>query len=256
MRPGTTLTYLFTESGLRDLGRFVDKKTLFAFDLDGTLAPITADPRKVRISKEIQKGLALLNVRTVVAIITGRSREDAQSRLGIVPRFLIGNHGAEGLPGWEARERDFAEISLGWEKQLRQFLPPANVSGISIENKGSTLSVHYRAAEDQEKAQALVLRGMDLLVPHPRTIKGKCVENLLPKSAPDKGTAIRYLLDLSGCSRGLYVGDDVTDEEVFRLDGDHLLTIRVGTRGSSQARYRLRKQSEVARLLEEINGRL
>lgn len=256
MRPGTSLPYLFTESGLRDLGRFVDKKTLFAFDLDGTLAPITADPRKVRISKEIQKGLALLNVRTVVAIITGRSREDAQSRLGIVPRFLIGNHGAEGLPGWEARERDFVKISLTWERQLRLLIPLENFSDITIENKGATLSVHYRASRNKEETRDFLLKSIEKLTPGPRRIPGKCVENLLPLTAPDKGTAIRYLLDLSGCSRGLYVGDDVTDEEVFRLDGDHLLTIRVGARGSSQARYRLRKQSEVARLLEEINGRL
>ncbi len=139
MKPGITLPYLFTESGFRDLDRFVDKKTLFAFDLDGTLAPITTDPRTIRISKNTQKGLAHLIARAAVAIVTGRSRDDARSRLGIVPQFLIGNHGAEGLPGWQARERDFAEISLDWERQLRRLLPPEKISGIRIENKGTTL---------------------------------------------------------------------------------------------------------------------
>ena len=60
MKPGTTLTYLFTESGLWDLDRFVDKKTLFAFDLDGTLAPITSDPRTIQISGKIRSELARL----------------------------------------------------------------------------------------------------------------------------------------------------------------------------------------------------
>lgn len=256
MKPGTTFSYLFTESGFRDLDRFVNKKTLFAFDLDGTLAPISPDPRTIRISGKTRKGLARLINLAVVAIVTGRSRSDAQAHLGIVPQFLIGNHGAEGLPGWEVRERDFAEISLAWERQLRQLIPPEDVSGIGIENKGTTLSIHYRAAGNKRQTRDLLLQGIQKLIPGPRRIPGKRVENLLPVTAPDKGTAIRYLLDLSEASMGLYVGDDATDEEVFRLDGDRLLTIRVGTGSRSRARYRLRKQSEVARLLEEINCRL
>lgn len=256
MKPGTTFPYLFTESGFRDLDRFVNTKTLFAFDLDGTLAPISPDPRTIRISGKTRKGLARLINLAVVAIVTGRSRSDAQAHLGIVPQFLIGNHGAEGLPGWEARERDFAEISLTWERQLRQLIPPEDVSGIGIENKGTTLSIHYRAAGNKRQTRDLLLQGIQKLNPGPRRIPGKRVENLLPVTAPDKGTAIRYLLDLSESSMGLYVGDDATDEEVFRLEGDRLLTIRVGTGGRSRARYRLRKQSEVARLLEEINCRL
>ncbi|MBI5604379.1 MAG: trehalose-phosphatase [Deltaproteobacteria bacterium] len=250
------MPYLFTESGLTDLRRFVDHQTLFAFDLDGTLAPITSDRHGTRVSEATTKELAHLVDRAAVAIITGRSRSDAQARLGIVPRFLVGNHGAEGLPGWETREKKFAGICLAWEKQLRSFLPPADASGISIENKGSTLSVHYRAALDREKAHSLVLRGIDLLIPHPRRIEGKCVENLLPEMAPDKGTAMRCLMGLSGCPKGLYTGDDVTDEDVFRLDSKHLLTIRVGTGGLSLARYQLRNQQEIVRLLKEINHRL
>ncbi len=256
MKPGITLPYLFTDSGLRDLDHFVDKKTLFAFDLDGTLAPITPDPRTIRISEKIKKGLALLIARAAVAIVTGRSRSDALAHLGIVPQFLIGNHGAEGLPDWEAREKDFADIALAWERQLRLLLPPEKVSEIYIENKGTTLSIHYRAAHNKRQTRALLLQGLEKLTPRPRRIPGKCVENLLPVTAPDKGTAIRYLMDLSGSSMGIYIGDDATDEEVFRLDGDRLLTIRVGTGGRSRARYRLRKQSEVARLLEEIHRRL
>jgi trehalose 6-phosphate phosphatase len=256
MKPGTTLTYLFTDSGLRDLDRFVDPKTLFAFDLDGTLAPITSDPRTIRISGKIKNGLALLVNLAFVAIVTGRSRDDAQSHLGVVPHFLIGNHGAEGLPGWQARERDFAEISFAWEKQLCGLIPPEKVSEIFIENKGTTLSIHYRAAHDKRQTQVLLLQSIEKLIPRARRIPGKYVENLLPATAPDKGTAISYLLDLSGSSLCIYVGDDATDEEVFKLDEDRLLTIRVGTGSGSRARYRLRKQSEVGRLLEEINHRL
>ena len=256
MTPGITLPYLFTESGFRDLDSFVDKKTFFAFDLDGTLAPITPDPRTIIIPGKIKNGLARLVNLAVVAIVTGRSRNDAQSHLGIVPQFLIGNHGAEGLPGWQARERDFTEISSSWEKQLRRLLSPEKVSEIILENKGTTISMHYRAAHNKRQTRVLLLQSIEKLIPKPRRIPGNCVENLLPVTAPDKGTAMRYLLGLSESLKGIYVGDDVTDEEVFKLDGDRLLTIRVGTGSRSRARYRLRKQSEVDRLLEEINHRL
>ena len=145
---------------------------------------------------------------------------------------------------------------MAWERQLRGLFPPEKVSEIYIENKGTTLSLHYRAAHNKRQTRVLLLQSIEKLIPRPRRIPGKCVENLLPATAPDKGTAIRYLLGLSGSFKGIYVGDDATDEEVFRLDGDRLLTIRVGTGGRSRARYRLREQSEVARLLEEINRRL
>jgi trehalose 6-phosphate phosphatase len=256
MKPEITLPNLFTESGFRDLDRFVDQKTLFAFDLDGTLAPITSDPRAIRIPGKIQKGLARLIDLAVVAIITGRSRNDALFHLGIVPQFLIGNHGAEGLPGWQSQERDFNETSSAWEGQLRGLIPPEKISEIYIENKGATLSIHYRAALNKRQTRVLLLQSIEKLMPKPRRIPGKCVENLLPVTAPDKGKAIRHLLDQSESLLGIYVGDDTTDEGVFKLDGDRLLTIRVGTGSRSRARYRLREQSEVARLLEEINSRL
>ena len=41
----------------------------------------------------------------IVAVITGRSRSDAMQHLAITPHYLIGNHGAEGLPGWESQDK-------------------------------------------------------------------------------------------------------------------------------------------------------
>ena len=52
------------------------------------------------------------------------------------------------------------------------------------------------------------------------------------------------------------MGDDATDEEVFRLDRADLLTVRVGQRGMTMARYELRNQKDVLRLLREINQAL
>jgi trehalose 6-phosphate phosphatase len=256
LRQTRIIPHLFSESALAALRGFVDHSTLFAFDLDGTLTSISADPQNILLSGATREQLSRLIKHAPVAVITGRSRSDAQAHLGITPHFLIGNHGAEGLPGWQAWEREFVDMCVDWEKQMRQALLSADVSGITIENKGMTLSIHYRAALRRRRARSLILKGIDELVPKPRRVEGKCVENLLPPSAPDKGTAMLYLMRLSESPKGLYVGDDVTDEDVFRLEGNHLFTVRVGTGVMSRAQYELRNHKEMVRLLREINQTL
>jgi trehalose 6-phosphate phosphatase len=250
------IPYLFSEPGLVALCGFVDHTTLFAFDLDGTLAPIAAHPQSILVSEAATEALGSLISHASVAIITGRSRSDAEAHLRVAPRFIAGNHGAEGLPGWEAREGEFRSLCVDWERQLSQIFLQTDHSGITIENKGTTLSIHYRAARNRKKAQSLILQGIDRLLPRPRRVSGKCVENLLPEGAPDKGRAMLYLMELAKRPKAFYVGDDVTDEEVFRMDGDHFFTVRVGTTGVSRAQYALRNQGEIVRLLREINRAL
>ncbi len=247
------MTYLFSEAGLASLHGFVDPATLYAFDLDGTLAPIAADPGGILVPDAIQKALARLKKRAVVAIITGRSRKDAQRHLGVVPQYLVGNHGAEGLPGWEQREKKFRRLADEWEKQLSRIIPDGENSGIVIENKGMSVSLHYRGASNRPASRFIALNAVDLLIPQPRVIGGKYVENLLPKEAPDKGTALLRLMDGAGCAKGFFVGDDRTDEDVFQLDGDRLFTVRVGTDKKSRARFFLRVQREIPLLLLHIN---
>jgi len=247
------MVYLFSEAGLAALRRFIDPSILFAFDLDGTLAPIVDDPRCIRVSPTIRRELAVLKERAVVAVITGRSRTDALGHLGVVPHYLVGNHGAEGLPGWEAREREFRTMVAIWERQLCKMFPDAKEKGIVIENKGVSLSLHYRGARDTTGTHSLLLSGIASLIPRPRRMGGKYVENLLPESAPDKGIAIRRIMQEAGCASGFFAGDDVTDEEIFRMPGDRLFGVRVGWRSESRAPYYLRDQQEMAPLLHYIN---
>jgi trehalose 6-phosphate phosphatase len=54
------------------------------------------------------------------------------------------------------------------------------------------------------------------------------------------------------CPRALFVGDDVTDEDVFRRKNPAVLTIRVEEDQDSAARYYLRGQEEMVELLHEI----
>ena len=246
-------TYLFSDTAGTAMERFIDRRTLFAFDFDGTLAPIGPDPDAIGIPVTIQKEMITLGGIAGVAVITGRSRSDALQRLSILPRYLIGNHGAEGLPGWESRTQEFIRTVKEWQDQLDELLPSENRRGIFIENKGPTLSVHYRHAADSKASRVMILRAINRLVPQPRLISGIYIENLLPKGAPDKGVALTHLMNQAGCPKGFFVGDDETDEDVFRLEHESIFTVRVGRKTGSLARFYLRNQQEIARLLRKTN---
>jgi trehalose 6-phosphate phosphatase len=250
------MTYLFSDQGLAALRDFVDPATLFAFDLDGTLAPIVADPGEIRVPPVVQAALAELKERVPVAIITGRSRENARRHLGVAPQYLVGNHGAEGLPGWEGYEENFRRLGGEWTRQLQRAIPDREHPGIVVENKGMSVSIHYRGAKDRAGARSLVAKAIGQLLPAPRVIGGKYVENLLPDEAPDKGTALLELMNRAGCAKGFFAGDDRTDEDVFRLGWEKLFTVRVGTGRGSRARYFLRDQGEIVALLNRINEAL
>ncbi|RPJ19834.1 MAG: trehalose-phosphatase, partial [Planctomycetaceae bacterium] len=116
--------------------------------------------------------------------------------------------------------------------------------------------VHYRNAKNRRLARSRVMSAVGKLVPQPRVVGGKYVENLLPAEAPDKGAALLDLMDRAGCAKGFYVGDDRTDEDVFQLEGERLFTVRVGVARGSRARYFLRDQGEILLLLSRVNKAL
>ena len=246
------MTYLFAPYGLAALHAFVTGSTLHAFDLDGTLAPIVADPAGIAIPDEVRHRLIQLNSMAPVAVITGRSRADALNHLGFTPHCLVGNHGAEGLPGEDAADQDFIRLCQGWKEQLATLLPLMSTSGISLEDKGETIALHYRHAPDTAKARGSIVAAIASLTPAPRMVSGIFVENIAPQEAPHKGEAVEILMEHLGCSRAIFVGDDVTDEDVFRLGNPAVLGIRVGRDEESGAGYYLQGQHEMIRLLQEM----
>jgi len=249
---GATKTYLLSPTGSAELRSFIDSSTLFAFDLDGTLAPIIADPARIAIPDAVRSRLLSLQQIAPVAIITGRSRADALTHLGFTPIFLAGNHGAEGLPGREEDEREYLRLCSSWKKQLDELLPDRNTTGIVLEDKGVTLTLHYRNATNREHAHGEILDAISQLTPPPRSGSGKFVENIAPQTAPHKGTAILCIMEQQGYPRALFVGDDVTDEDVFTLDGSRIMGIRIGMSPRSAAPYYLHGQDEIGALFDRI----
>lgn len=243
---------LFSNDGLVALARYVALDTLFAFDLDGTLAPIVDDYTAAKVEEPMRTTLKRLIDLAHVVVITGRSRKDALGILGLEPHLLIGNHGAEWPSGDTSREWGHVRCSLKWQEQLHNKL--FGVQGIEIEFKGESISLHYRKADDPEQAVALLTAEVDKLDPKPRIIGGKFVINLLPMEAFTKGEALIAAMDSFNVKRAMYAGDDVTDEEIFQLRGVDLFGIQIGDGTQTAAPYYVSKQSELLGVLNSIVG--
>jgi trehalose 6-phosphate phosphatase len=209
------------------------------------------------VPDDVQKGLAVLAARRPVAIVTGRAVNDARPMLGFSPRYLIGNHGAEGVPGFERASDAFARVCRGWLDELSANGEPWRaLPEVTLEDKTCSLAFHYRRAPDRDATRTLIAERVERLIPAPTVIDDKCVINLVPPGAPDKGDALGALLVHSRCERALYVGDDVSDEAVFRLRSPLVLSVRVERHSRSAADLYLKDQSEVPRLVRALSRML
>lgn len=248
----------FFEYGAQRFDEIVKPGMLCAFDFDGTLAPIVKEPARACLPAAVLRRLIVLAEHARVAIITGRSVEDVGARLDFLPDFIVGNHGIEGIPDWENRAEYYRQLCHDWERHLTMALKDRAMfdPGIWVEHKTYTLSVHYRLTRDRTKAQAELLRLFATLMPAAHIVAGKCVFNLLPPDAPDKGTALARLCEASDARSALYVGDDVTDEDVFGLRRPDWLTVRIERAGNSAAEFYLHHRLDMVQLLDALIKRL
>ncbi len=120
--------------------------------------------------------------------------------------------------------------------------------GMWVEDKGLSLAIHYRQYPRKAEARRRILQAAEKLE-KVNIVGGKQVVNLLLDGTPRKGDALAAERHRLHCSWVLYVGDDENDEDAFALSGN-VIPVRVGRKRRSNARYYLRAQAEIDRLLE------
>jgi len=221
---------------------------LLAFDFDGTLAPIVAKRDGAAMRAKTRGLLATVVKLYPCAAISGRAKADVTARLaGVKMKYVVGNHGMEPGTGMPKFEREVAAARVLLAKAL------APVQGVDIEDKRYSLAIHYRAARRKREARAEIERAVAALPRPMRVIAGKLVSNIVPIGARNKGDTVLELRKRESADIALFVGDDVTDEDVFAIDQPgRLLSIRVGKATRSAARYYLRDQREIDRLLAHM----
>lgn len=242
------MTDLLEAPGLSELREVAGSHALLAFDFDGTLAPIVRNSDDAAMRPPTRRLLGQIALRFPCAIISGRRLSDLRPRFDGIPiRWFVGNHGAEGVVPFPGAKLLRQEV-IGWRDSLQAEV--GRWEGARIEDKGFSLSVHYRDAASRKEAREAILRCARNL-PGVRIVRGKCVVNLVLEAAPNKGTALAHLVGLLEPERVLFAGDDDTDEDAFEVDlGVPSTTIRVGGAGPSRARFRLEGQDAMDRLLQ------
>lgn len=248
-----TVKYLFSSEGKKLLQALSFTETLYAFDFDGTLAPIVNDPQKAGPALEVKKLLLQFKQDNQVAIISGRATNDLKQRLDVPVENLIGNHGLESQNNRPDVATNAEEVCSAWYAQLQTKMQlPNQDPAVWIENKTYTLAIHYRNSRNKKICKDMILSWERELSPRPRVIMGKCVVNLVSAGAPHKGVALLELMFYLNLQCAFYIGDDDTDEDVFSLPNARIISVRVGKKKNSQAQFFIKKQSEINDLLKTL----
>lgn len=221
---------------------------LLGFDFDGTLAPIVRDRARAQMRRSTRALLAAVCARYPCAVISGRGYDDVAARLeGVAVAYVVGNHGLEPSVGMEV-----------FEEAVRQMLPRLRaaldgVQGVEIEDKRFSLAVHYRKSRARGAAREAIESAVRALPMPTRVVAGKMVVNVLPEGAAHKGVAMIELRARAGADVALFVGDDVTDEDVFEMEQPgRLVGVRVGRSARSAASFFLEDQGQIDALLQRL----
>lgn len=236
---------LLGAEGRRVLRQFAWSNVLIGLDFDGTLAPIVRQPEAARMRASTATRLRKVCELYACAVISGRARFDVSQRLqDAAVKAVIGNHGLE--PG--ASTKRIESLVRTWIAELTPVV--RRFPGLQLEDKRYSIAIHFRGARNKREALAALDRALDGLGPI-RRVGGKQVLNLLPPDAPHKGDALIRLRDRLGSQTAIYVGDDVTDEDVFAMaDPGRLLPVRVGKKRDSLAWYYIERQTDIDVMLD------
>ena len=189
-------------------------------DMDGTISPIVdvpdnarVTPENLRILEQLQKSISL------VAVISGRSADDVAGKVGLPGLVYMGNHGME---MWiEGKGKITDEVGVYRDSLVAASLDIKKnmVKGMRFEDKGATLSVHYRQTGLIESAIVEMTVVMENIADKHGLIlsQGRKVFEFRPPVRIDKGIAIGNLVTQYQLDSVFFLGDDTTDVSAFQV---------------------------------------
>lgn len=229
-------------------------------DYDGTLVPFVEDPLKAVPDKELIGLLGLLkgSPGTDVVLISGRDKDTLSEWFGPLDLTLVAEHGA-----WIKKEKGewhpIKPLTDDWKPEIFPLLRryTDRVPGSFIEEKSFSLVWHYRKS-DQELASVRAKELVSDLLHHTsdtdlQVLQGsKVIE--IKNSGINKGGPVVYFLSKRSHDFIMAIGDDLTDEDMFRALPEDAFSIKVGIDEPSHARFCLKDHKEVRRLIKEVAG--
>lgn len=234
--------------------RIIPHDLALFLDYDGTLTPIVANAEEAHLKESVRLSLQALSEQfPLLAIISGRALKNVRAKVGVSNLVYAGNHGLE-IEGKGLKKRVLVPGFLAVRRKIKAGVPPLleRYPGAWLEDKGLSLSLHYRQVEP--KFQKILLREVNDFLERFHSViitrRGKKVLELRQRVRWGKGEAVAWILKKMG--RGLtplYIGDDHTDEDVFSRLKRSGITCVVEKKVRTDAKYYLASPREVASFL-------
>ncbi|MFO1477241.1 MAG: bifunctional alpha,alpha-trehalose-phosphate synthase (UDP-forming)/trehalose-phosphatase [Verrucomicrobiota bacterium] len=226
-------------------------------DYDGTLVPYADTPKSAPPDPELIGLIASLarDPANELAIVSGRPRANLAEWFGALPIALIAEHGVC-LKRKGGEWRVLKSTPVDWKERVRPILQlyVDRLPGALLEEKEFSLAWHFRRA-DPEQASQRAQELVDDLSGYTRNIDVQVLEGNkvieIRNTGINKGSAATEWLGSNPPPFILGIGDDWTDEDLFRALPPNAFTVRVGV-AKTTAQYHLASHASVRRLLAEL----
>ncbi|OIW02390.1 hypothetical protein TanjilG_04983 [Lupinus angustifolius] len=248
------------------------KQIVTFLDYDGTLSPIVADPDKAFMTEKMRATLKDIAMHFPTAIVSGRSLDKVYNFVQLTELYYAGSHGMDikGPTKSQSHKKNNEAVLF---QAASQFLPMINevykilvektkcVPGATVESNKYCLSVHFRCVDEKNWASlAQKVRSVLKEYPKLRLSQGRKVLEIRPSIEWDKGKALEFLLESLGYDNSnnvfpIYIGDDRTDEDAFKVlrsrgQGIGILVSQIPK--ETNASYTLQDPSEVCQFLQRL----
>ncbi|MEM6879599.1 MAG: bifunctional alpha,alpha-trehalose-phosphate synthase (UDP-forming)/trehalose-phosphatase, partial [Bacteroidota bacterium] len=231
---------------------------LFFIDYDGTLMDFHVDPQAVSPDEEVIDILTRLasDPKNRVVVNSGRDRLTLEKWLGQLPIEMAAEHGV-----WMKEQGEWhlnPNVTDAWKPKVQELLDNlvTRTPGSFVEEKDYSLAWHYRGI-DRDLGQKRVREFRDMLAyliqnQDLQVLEGnKVVE--IKNAGVNKGKATYHWVCQKNWDFVLGIGDDSTDEDIFKAMPTNGVSIKVGG-GRTSARYGLASVSEVRSMFKELLG--
>lgn len=239
-----------------------DETALF-LDYDGTLREFVNDPQNAKPAQDL-----LANLEKIIAsgklrlyIVSGRDRDFLDKHFGHLNMTLIAEHGFYSRHAGEEKWEPLAEnTDMSWKAHFLEIFNMYSQStpGTAVEEKATALVWHYRKADPEFgswKASELMGELYEAVSNIPVEIHhgAKIVE--ISSQDVSKGRAVELFCSKDKIKNSICIGDDLTDETMFRLHRENHTSIKVGG-GETQADFRLSSPKKVREYIQLLANSL
>jgi len=235
------------------------KNRLLLFDYDGTLISFSKKPENSKPDKELKRLLISLSnqQKNKLVIISGREKKIMDQWLGDIQCGLVAEHGSWIKTSPDSQWEKQGRLPFQWKNRIKPILKnyESRVPGSFVEEKEFGLAWHYRNAipelgeiRSHELFDNLneFLANTNLQLMHGNKVIEVRVAGI------NKGIAANHFLRIKDWDFILALGDDWTDEEIFKALPSKGFSVKVGY-GHTEARLFLESPKSSRELLRDLS---